>query len=126
FTFISESKGSKLYYASGYIEAEIEFSIRRKREKIVKQVMLADFIAVKGWKSLGNKLEDGKLSSVKALHFDGTIESPVEDILDEEESMAEESDSATLQSPATSISSTEGSSIKAERLKPGDSIEFDF
>jgi len=125
FTFITESKGSKLYFASGHVEAEIEFSIRRKREKIVKQVVLADFIAVKGWKSLGNKLEDGKLSSVKALHFDGTIEGPEEEAFAEEESMAEESDMATLQSPAKSTATNEAQ-IGEGKLRPGDSIEFDF
>ncbi|MEM9834914.1 MAG: DNA gyrase/topoisomerase IV subunit A [Bacteroidota bacterium] len=122
FTFISEHSNSKLYYATATQDATVEFSMRRNREKIVKQQVLTDFIAVKGWKSLGNKLEDGKLSTIKALHATEDIESPL---------LAEESEKAIAgkdAKPATlkSKAAQNQPNSRPEKLKPGDSIEFDF
>ena len=68
FNFITEHKQSKLYYATVHPKPEIEVSYRVKRETQSKIVQLADFIDVKGWKSLGNKLHDGKLTKVKELN----------------------------------------------------------
>lgn len=127
FTFISETDNSKLYYASAREEAEIEYSIRRKREKIVKQLVLADFITVKGWKSLGNKLEDGKLATVKPLHFEGGIEGPKLAIATSEpkgETSVNKQESSDKE--ATPTGTTDAGKETAEKLKPGDSIEFDF
>ena len=64
FQFISDHKQSKLYYASVHPAPELTVGWREKRSKQTKTVQLADFIDVKGWKSLGNRLHDGKLISV--------------------------------------------------------------
>lgn len=68
FDFISEHKLSKLYHATVHPEPEVEISFRVKRETQTRIVQLSEFIDVKGWKSLGNKLEDGKLTGVKELN----------------------------------------------------------
>ena len=39
-----------------------------KRTKETQVVRMADFIDVQGWKSLGNRLHDWKLISVRELH----------------------------------------------------------
>ena len=39
-----------------------------KRTKETQVVRMADFIDVQGWKSLGNRLHDWKLVSVRELH----------------------------------------------------------
>lgn len=122
FNFITEHSSSKLYYASAHPEADVEFSMRRKKEKIVKQVLLSDFISVKGWKSLGNKLEDGKLSTVKTLHTDKAIEGQLRDKVKAPVPAAATKDVATLKSkPSENSEGTDD-----QKLKPGDSIEFDF
>ena len=68
FNFISDHKQSKLYLATVHPKPEVEVSYRVKRATESKVVQLADFIDVKGWKSLGNKLHDGKLTAVKELN----------------------------------------------------------
>lgn len=122
FNFISEHPSSKLYYASAHPDADIEFSVRRKKDKIVKQVLLKDFIAPKGWKSLGNKLEDGKLSTIKTLHTQDEIESQVRTVVVAPASATSTKDTATLKSETTDHQEDTSS----QKLKPGDSIEFDF
>ncbi|MEL7162639.1 MAG: DNA gyrase/topoisomerase IV subunit A, partial [Bacteroidota bacterium] len=68
FNFITEHRQSKLYHATVHPTPEVEIAYRVKREKQTRIVQLAEFIDVKGWKSLGNKLHDGKLTGVKELN----------------------------------------------------------
>ncbi|WP_181305359.1 DNA gyrase/topoisomerase IV subunit A [Rufibacter sp. XAAS-G3-1] len=63
FTFISETKGSKLLTASVHPEpkAEIKFLRDKKSEKETENLLLSDFIDVKGWRAMGNKLNYFKI-----------------------------------------------------------------
>ncbi|MCO6495175.1 MAG: DNA gyrase/topoisomerase IV subunit A [Bacteroidetes bacterium] len=68
FLFISEGRGAKLLLVSTFDNPEIEYSYKNERgAKVTQKVMLADFIDVKGWKALGNKLSAEKLTSIKLL-----------------------------------------------------------
>ncbi|MEZ5057429.1 MAG: DNA gyrase/topoisomerase IV subunit A [Saprospiraceae bacterium] len=102
FNFISDSKGSSLLYVTVEDEPVVEYEVKRGKDKETEQINLAEFIDVKGWKALGNKLEDSKISKIK----------PVEN--DEEED-DEDSDEGgdNPNGPGTPI-------------KPGDTIEFDI
>ncbi|WP_347159013.1 DNA gyrase/topoisomerase IV subunit A [Pontibacter chitinilyticus] len=66
FTFISESKGSRLEAVSTHPEplAEIKFKRDRKSDKEAEKLLLSDFIDVKGWKAMGNKLNYLKILEV--------------------------------------------------------------
>jgi topoisomerase-4 subunit A len=65
FKFITEHKDSKLYFASLEEDPIVEFAYMSQRQKITEVVQPAEFIEVKGWKAIGNKLIDKKLISVK-------------------------------------------------------------
>lgn len=67
FSFISEHKNSKLLFASAKENPRIRYSVKIKGKKLDGEVSLAEFIEVKGWKALGNKLSDQKLTDVKEL-----------------------------------------------------------
>ncbi|MEL6392882.1 MAG: DNA gyrase/topoisomerase IV subunit A, partial [Bacteroidota bacterium] len=56
FPFISEHKQSKLYFASVHPAPVVDLGYRQDRQKKVRRIELVDFIDVKGWKSLGNKV----------------------------------------------------------------------
>lgn len=64
FQFISEHKDSKLYFASTHPNPEVLFSYKRKNEKIEEILTLNEFVDVKGWKAIGNKIEDIPLLKV--------------------------------------------------------------
>lgn len=123
FNFLTEHKNSKLYYATARPDAEVEIAIRRNKEKQTRSLVLAEFISIKGWRSLGNKLEDGKLVGIKALHCDVAIESPLP--TKETKPIA-----ATLFNQEESNKPTNEQAkeeeINSKKLKPGDSIEFNF
>ena len=78
FSFISEHKDSKLLYASLAPKPRIEYFVKVKSKKILGELKIESFIDVKGWKALGNKLSDQKLSGVKALEPEVIEEEPAE------------------------------------------------
>jgi topoisomerase-4 subunit A len=73
FTFISESKGSKLLAASTFAEPEVEVKLQRdkKADKETEKIRLDQFIEVKGWKALGNKLNYFKIHAFTLLTDEG-------------------------------------------------------
>ena len=68
FSFITESNSSKLLFATLKGEVTVQYNVRPKSgKKLSGSVDLDDFIDVKGWKALGNKLSNYKITSVKPL-----------------------------------------------------------
>ncbi len=98
FQFITEHAQSKLAYAVVGKDPIVKYSIKTKEGKEDKEVDMADFIDVKGWKSMGNKLEEGKITIAKDQ---GTKD--------------EEDDKPAPKADAP----------KPPTLSPGDTIEFD-
>lgn len=67
FNYLTEHKSSKLLFASVKENPRIRYSMKVKSKKIEGEINIAEFIDVKGWKALGNKLSDQKLSGVKEV-----------------------------------------------------------
>ncbi len=65
YPFLTEHKQTKLLYATVAEEALVAYNYRTKEGKVDKEIALTSFIDVKGWKSLGNKLEDVKVTIPK-------------------------------------------------------------
>ncbi|MEZ4963476.1 MAG: DNA gyrase/topoisomerase IV subunit A [Saprospiraceae bacterium] len=105
FSFISEHKSSKLYFATAQETPVVKYSYKVKNQKFEEEVNLAGFIDVKGWKALGNKLGDYKLLTVKPL----ASEKPAAE-REEKEAVAVEKKAAPK---------------ATEKLHPGDTIDFD-
>jgi len=143
FTFISESTGSKLYFASMQKSPMIRYSYTVGKTKEEKEVSLAEFIDVKGWKALGNKLIDTKLIKVEKLVSDVQEEDSIEDTLSEKNEEKIIDNDTSLSNPSPKIvpdlklpsENDKPSNKKDEQsehnkdkpgYKPGDTIEFDF
>jgi topoisomerase IV subunit A len=67
YSFITEHKNSKLLFASLKKNPKVEYSMKVNSKKMDGEITIADFIDVKGWKALGNKLSDSKLLAVKEI-----------------------------------------------------------
>jgi topoisomerase-4 subunit A len=106
FKFISESNGSKLYYATLNPDPAVSFSYKKNNNKVEETLNLKDFIDVKGWKALGNKLIEFKI--LKIEDFDA------------------EKTSVSDQDPPAHEADNEVKKDNKTKLSPGDSIEFDF
>lgn len=67
YSFISDNPKSKLLFCSLNEKAEISYQFTLQGTKMEGDVLLHEFIEVKGWKALGNKLSDRKLTKIRAI-----------------------------------------------------------
>ncbi len=67
YTFITEHNGSKLYYVSLDDRPNITYTSKDRNGKREYTLDIADFIDVKGWKSQGNRLNEGTITSAKEV-----------------------------------------------------------
>ena len=99
FSFITESRSSKIYYVSTENNPKVKFSYKEGGRKKEKELDLAEFIDVKGWKALGNKVGEFKVLSAKEVKV-----KPSQDNIEE----------------------VKGSGKDDDKLSPGTTIELDF
>jgi topoisomerase-4 subunit A len=65
FSFIGEEKGAELLVATTSVMAEVELTTEKKSgEKVVEVLVLDEFMDVKGWKVLGNRLSQDKVKKL--------------------------------------------------------------
>ena len=67
FQFITEHRMSKLLFASTKPNPKANYTMKIDNKKMTGVLDFAEFIDVKGWKSLGNKLADGRVTGVKEV-----------------------------------------------------------
>ena len=70
FSFISEHVGSALLFATTTDQVNLSYAYKSKNKKVPAAVVPSDFVDIKGWKSQGNKLCDGKAGSIKEISDD--------------------------------------------------------
>ena len=99
FPFISDNKKSKLVFAATGDKVKVQYKYRSGGETHDETLVFPEFMDVKGWKAMGNKLMESKIISIKRL--------------DKPEQAPEDSKEETQQK-----SKDEGP------LKPGDTIDL--
>lgn len=67
FSFITPHKDSRLYVVSLAEDPLMEYAWMSQRQKMTDSFQPAEFIEVKGWKAIGNKLIDKKLLSIREV-----------------------------------------------------------
>ncbi|MBK9982391.1 MAG: DNA gyrase/topoisomerase IV subunit A [Saprospiraceae bacterium] len=139
FRFTTEHKDSKLYWASLEEDPTVEYGYMSQRQKVNEIVQPAEFIEVKGWKALGNKLVDKKLISIK----DQSASDTSKETPDDEDPDAGEETKPTKAIQAELFKAPQKKDIKSKTpekpvkksgkngkgdgyLHAGDTIEFDF
>ena len=119
YPFISEHRSSKLYFVSTNPEATMNYSYKANNIKETEDLKISDFIDVKGWKALGNKLGEHKLITPKDI-------SPVIEVIVEEDSKIDLEENEPLQTDLFgSIKTPPPAGDEEDNLSTGDTIEFD-
>lgn len=67
YSYLVDHKKSQLLFVSVKTNPRIQYSMKIGSKKMDGEVSLADFIDVKGWKAIGNRLSDQKLTGVKEI-----------------------------------------------------------
>jgi len=111
FKFISDSSGSKLFYATTKENPIVKYSYKTGGKKKEEELDLAEFIDVKGWKAMGNKLGEYKILSTKLISHSSIEESP-----DDDQDV----------SPAKNSGTSDNGQEDDDKYQPGDTIELDF
>ena len=129
--YISETPGSKLVLASADSRPNIEIKITKgkgkDKVKLTEKIALADFIDLKGWKSLGNRLSMFDVNSVKLVESDPEPESPAavaEAAAEEEEELFDEYET-DIQEAGEEEESPVSKAIKDKVLPPPPSVKED-
>lgn len=132
FNFIGDNSQSKLYFASVGEEETVVYSIRKNRQVEEYELELHDFVDIKGWKSLGNKMGEYKIIKIGTLAEIEAAEAAVEEV---PELFSESKDLSGKQSIKKSTKKSLAKKSKNKKskgkskdsgLSPGDTIEFDF
>lgn len=106
YSYLSDHPKSKLLFASLDPNPRIQYTLRIKGKAMKGELSLGDFMDVKGWKAVGNRLSDQALSSVKPI-------------------TAEEPPAETDIQQGDLFSGSGGEEQPRQLFKPGDTIEFD-
>lgn len=68
FSFIGDTKGSKLVFVSTDAHPRMEVVIEKSKHEIQKETMALDaLVEVRGWKALGNKISNFKIKEIKQI-----------------------------------------------------------
>lgn len=102
FLYITEGKGNKIIHTFLWSKPVIELYVEKKNgEKTVTEIDLSEFIDVKGWKSIGNKLTYDRFIKIKVLEEKSVIEYEEEEIINTDPN-DEDSDNTELKDPPDS------------------------
>lgn len=89
FSFISESKGSKLLYVSDREGMRVTASLVKKRGKETAEFELDELVTVKGWKAVGNKFANYPIHTISELFSGESSSNDQEEIPEQIESFDE-------------------------------------
>lgn len=81
FPFISESRASKLLFASSKKNITVSADVKKKRSKETVQFQLDDLVSLKGWKAVGNKFSSYNVSNIKEVSAESDENSASEEVL---------------------------------------------
>lgn len=113
FKFIGEESKDKLVFVTTQPKPEIDYTLYgSKKDEDAKHAILEEFIDVKGWKSMGNKFEEGTIRTVSL------IEKEIEEV-----ELVEEAENE----PSEEKPTTESPKPKTQKLKePKNDIDFEI
>ena len=138
FNFITEVSGSKLYYATQEEGIVVKYSYKKGGSKEEEELDLDDFIDVKGWKALGNKLGDYKILKINELEKESEEDekhtSPKADVIDDVEEVETPSEDESVEKAPSQDELKKDTKAKGanddkkddDKYSPGETIELDF
>lgn len=127
--FLTEEKGTKLYYASTHPQAKIIYGYKAKNKKHEAELDFNEFMDTKGWKAIGNKLTDFKLISVNDISPELEDEKPKKAAppnVKEKEEKPENKPEVKAAEKKKSNPAAKKMPPKDEKLHPGDTLDFDI
>ena len=139
FDFLTDHKDTKLYFATSSPTPLINYSIKQNKTKVETELNIEEFVTIKGWKALGNKLGEFKIIKTEDLSIPPKIEKEIiteDNIIDskevkpetKKENKPEKKAEKKVSKPniTDKTSKKKKPEIKDNTLNFGDTIEFDL
>jgi topoisomerase IV subunit A len=122
YSYLTEHPKSKLLFASVEANPRIKYSMKLKGKNLTGEVSLGDFMEPKGWKAVGNRLSDQLLTGIKEIE---SVPLKLPQPADTQINLFGEE--APLPTKPIIVAKEEAPKPKpvSQKLKPGDTIEFD-
>ncbi len=122
YSFLTDHPKSKILFASVKPNPRIKYTLKVKGKAMGGELSLGDFMDVKGWKAVGNRLSDQPLTNVKEIEISESkllpkVEAAQVDLFGEPEAPQKPIEPKKVAVPP--------SSNGKKSFKPGDTIEFD-
>jgi topoisomerase IV subunit A len=114
FYFIPEGITSKLYFATVHEASTVKITYKSGTAKEEYEFLLDEFIDVKGWKALGNKLFEGKLLKTEEISYTE----------EKEEEVIPEPSKKPVQGDLFGGGDTKPKKGGGDKLKSGDTVEW--
>jgi topoisomerase IV subunit A len=112
YSFLTDHPKSKILFASVAANPRIKYTMKVKGKPMTGELSLGDFMDVKGWKAVGNKLSDQGLTGVKEVAAEPARQS------------TPAADAPPAKAQQGSLFGDAEPPAKPAKLKPGDVIEF--
>jgi topoisomerase-4 subunit A len=137
YSFLTEHNKSKLLFASVKENPRIKYTLKINGKPMTGEVAIADFMDVKGWKAVGNRLSDQLLGGIKEIEAGESRLLPKKEVVEPGMDSAAKAASTAHQaslfgepeeapSPAIEVPKVpEPDAPDKKTFRAGDTIEFD-
>ena len=76
FSYLTDHQESQLLFVSVEPDPKIRYQVHTGNKKVAGEVALTDIVDIKGWKAVGNRLSDKKISDIEAIEPTEIEETP--------------------------------------------------
>jgi topoisomerase IV subunit A len=119
YSYLTEHNKSKLLFASVKANPRVRYSLKIKGKPMTGELNLGEFMDVKGWKAVGNRLSDQMLSGVREVEQASPAPEAQQPDLFELPPPVEKPE------PKKAAAAPAKTEAPKKTYKPGDTIEFD-
>ncbi|MBL7826046.1 MAG: DNA gyrase/topoisomerase IV subunit A [Saprospiraceae bacterium] len=127
YSFLTDHNKSKILFCSLKENPRIKYTIKIKGKPMSGEVSLGEFMDLKGWKAVGNRLSDQALSGIKELTDEGGAEKTAtvaQQQVDEPKAAPQQTSLFETEEPTEAEPPVQPGGDK-KTFKAGDTIEFD-
>ncbi|MEZ5049115.1 MAG: DNA gyrase/topoisomerase IV subunit A [Saprospiraceae bacterium] len=119
FNFIGEAFGSKLYFVNVGKYALVKYFYRDGKNTVSDDIDLIDFIDVKGWKAMGNKVGEFKITKTELIADTSEVQE-----VENTDTREEKEEDHFVQGEL--FDEVDKPTEKGDKMKPGDTIDFEI
>jgi topoisomerase-4 subunit A len=127
YSYLTDHPKSKLLFASIKPNPRIRYTLKIKGKAMTGEILLGDFMDVKGWKAVGNRLSDQMLTGVKEIEASESKLPPKVEVQQTDLFGAPETPEVVVKTekPKAPPAKEKTPAPDKKTYKPGDTIEFD-